>query len=197
MIVQFLHSVGTWGTLMLALAVLSACGENEAPDDELQPVKGPEVTRIVPAKQALNGAHVPTLDPATMYEAEIRKALERTPRCDFRYTTGGKPVLAFTLQQNGEASAGVVKLNGHLVVLRPALDAGSTEGNGEFLLAAEPVRMAVIPDANVQIIERRNAQRREANAIFEVGQSLRVGYRGYLDCTSEPPTISPRETSGR
>ena len=23
--------------------------------------------------------------------------------------------------------------------------------------------------------------------IFEVGQSLKVGYRGYLDCLSEPP----------
>ena len=197
MAVGLLHSVRTWRALMLALAVLSGCSENEAPDDELHPVKGTEVARVVPAEQALAGAHVPTLDPVTMYEAEIRKALQSGPWCDFRYTTRGSPVLAFALQPGGAASAGVVKLNGHLVVLRSASGAGATDGNGEFLLAADPVRMAVIPDADVQVMERRNVQRREANAIFEVGHSLRVGYRGYLDCTSEPPTISPRETSGR
>jgi hypothetical protein len=183
--------------LILALAALSACSETDAPDDELHPVKGSEVARILPAKEALDGAHVPTLDPATLHEAEIRKALDPGPRCDFRYTTRGNPVLAFALQPGGEASAGVVKLNGHLVVLGSASGAGTTDGNGEFLLAADPVRMTVIPDGKVRVIERRNVRRTEANAFFEVGQSLRVGYRGYLDCTSGPPTISPRETSGR
>jgi hypothetical protein len=171
--------------------------ETDVPDDELHPVKGSQVARILPAKEALDGAHVPTLGPATMHEAEIRKALDPGPRCDFRYTTRGNPVLAVALRPGSEASAGVVKLNGHLVFLKSTSDAGTTDGNGEFVLAADPVRMAVIPDADVQVIERRNVQRREANAIFEVGRSLRVGYRGYLDCTSEPPTVSPRETSGR
>ena len=132
-----------------------------------------------------------------MYEAEIRKALDSGPRCDFRYTGRGKPVLAFTLQSAGAAAAGVVKLNGRLIVLKPQSSAGATEGDGEFLLRTGPIQMAVTPDAEEQIIERRNVRRREANLIFQVGQSLQVGYRGYLDCTPQPPTLSPRETSGR
>jgi hypothetical protein len=194
---QLLHRASRWGTPMLALALLVGCAENEVPDDALQSIHAPEVARIVPAKEALAGAHIPTVDPATMHEAEIRKALESGPRCDFRYTTRGNPVLAFTLQRNGEAHAGVVKLNGHLVVLQAASSTGAVDGNGEFLLRADPVQMAVIPDAEKQVIERRNVRREEANALFKVGERLRVGYRGYLDCASEPPTISPREASGR
>jgi hypothetical protein len=123
-----------------------------------------------------------------MHEAEIRKALEPGPWCNFRYTTSGKPVLAFNVQSDGQASSGVVKLNGHLVVLKPASSAGAAEGNGELRLLADPVHMSVIPDARNQAIED-NARRKEANAIFEVGESLKVGYRGYLDCTSEPMTL--------
>ena len=57
--------------------------------------------------------------------------------------------------------------------------------------------MGIIPDAHIQVFERRNARRNEANEILGVGQSLRIGYLDYLDCTSVPPTISPRETTGR
>ena len=96
--VQLLHGMRTCAAMMLALGLLSGCSENEAPDDELHPVKGPEVPRILPATEALSGAHIATVDPATMHEAEIRKALEPGTRYDFRYTTRGKPVLAFTLQ---------------------------------------------------------------------------------------------------
>jgi hypothetical protein len=76
-------------------------------------------------------------------------------------------------------------------VARASPIAGAAGGNGEFLLHADPIRMAVISDGKGQVIERRNVRRNEANAIFGVGQSLRVGYRGYLDCISEPPTLSP------
>jgi len=174
---------------MVALGLLAGCNANEAPDDALKAIKAPEVARIVPASEALAGAHIPTVDPATMHEAEIREALEPGPRCNFRYTTSGKPVLAFNVQSDGEASSGVVKLNGHLVVLKPASSAGAAEGNGEFRLLADPVHMAVIPDARNQAIESGNARRKEANAMFEVGESLKVAYRGYLDCTAEPTTL--------
>jgi hypothetical protein len=56
--------------------------------------------------------------------------------------------------------------------------------------------MTVTPDARVQVVERTNVRRREANATFEVGQSLRVGYRGYLDCSSERTAVSTRKGSG-
>jgi hypothetical protein len=54
--------------------------------------------------------------------------------------------------------------------------------------------MAVIPDGQEQVIERRKVRRKQANAIFEAGESLKVGYRGYLDCTSEP---TPLKGGGR
>jgi hypothetical protein len=187
--VQLAPGVQICGAVMLALGLLAGCRASEAPDDALKAIKAPEVARIVPGSEALAGAHIPTVDPATMHEAEIRKALEPGPWCNFRYTTSGKPALAFNVQSDGQASSGVVKLNGRLVVLKPASSAGAAEGNGEFQLAADPVRMAVIPDARNQSIEGSNARRKEANAIFEVGERLKVGYRGYLDCTSEPTTL--------
>ena len=186
--VQHGRGVRICSAVMVALALLAGCNANEAPDDALKAIKAPEVARIAPAGEALAGAHIPTVDPATMHEAEIRKALEPGPRCHFRYTTSGKPVLAFNLQSDGEASSGVVKLNGHLVVLKPASSAGVADGNGEFRLLADPVHMAVIPDASNQATEGSNARRKQANAIFEVGESLKVGYRGFLECTSEPTT---------
>jgi hypothetical protein len=181
---------------VLAVGLLAACGDEQAPDDALTAIKAPEITRIVPTKEALIGAHIPTLDPATMQEAEIRKALEAGPRCEFHYTTRGKPVLAIGLRPDGSTSGGVVKLNGSLIALSPASDSPSSNGDNGFSLAADPIRMTLTPDAGVQVIERPNVRRREANATFEVGQSLRVGYRGYLDCTSEETTGAARKGGG-
>jgi hypothetical protein len=89
---------------------------------------------------------------------------------------------------------GLLGVNGHLVIFKLASSAGAAECNGEFQLAADPVRMAVIPDGQEQVIERRKVRRKQANAIFEAGESLKVGYRGYLDCTSEP---TPLKGGGR
>lgn len=182
--------------LLAALGVLAACSESQRPDDEVHPVKGTEIARITPAKEALAGAHVPTLDPATMHEAEIRKVLESGPRCDFRYTSTGKPVLAISTPPEGPALRAVVKLNGHLIALEPTATAAAGEGIKAISLAADPIRMTLTPDQRERTGERNNVRRREVTAIFEVGQTLRVGYRGYLDCTPEPPTISPRQQSG-
>lgn len=179
-------------TLFLATSLLAGCGENEAPDDKLQAVKAPEIVRIMPAEEALAGAHVPTLDPATMNEAQIRKALEPGPRCDFRYTSSGKPVLAISMAPGGAASGGVVKVNGHLITLEPAPEAAASEGSKHILMRADPIRITVTPDEAGEAVERENVRRREATTIFEVGQSLSVRYLGYLDCTPEPPTKSPR-----
>lgn len=186
-----------WLPLLLTLGVLTACGESERPDDELHPVKGTEIARITPAEEALAGAHVPTLDPATMHEAEIRKVLESGPRCDFRYTSRGKPVLAVSMPAEGPALRAVVKLNGHLIVLEPAANAAAGDGIKRISLVSEPIRIILNPEQRARAGQRENVRRREADAVFEIGQSLRVGYRGYLDCTREPPTISPREVSGR
>ena len=57
---------------------------------------------------------------------------------------------------------------------------------------AKIVVFLAVDEAAVAIADRR----KEANAIFEVGQSLRVGYRGYLDCTSEPTKVSDDAANG-
>ena len=179
-------------TLVLAaVGVLAGCSENEAPDDDTQPVRAPEVVRIVPASEALAGAHIPTLDPVTMNDAEIRRVLEAGPRCEFRYTTTGDPVLAVNMRPNGATGGGVVKLNGSLIALEPASIGGDVGPVGSFMLVADPIRMTVAPDRGEQAEGRDGVRRREADMVFEVEQSLRVGYRGYLDCASEPPMESP------
>lgn len=174
--------------LFLVLGLLAGC-DNEALDDETQPVQAPEIPRIVTAQEALSGAHIPTLDPATMNGAEIRKAIGDGPRCVFRYTSTGRPVLAVSTGAAAAAAEGVVKLNGHLVPLKavPIEPAGRDR---EILLLAEPICMTVAPDPGTQT-EDHGYLRRQANMIFEVGHSLRVGYRGYLECGSELPVKSP------
>jgi hypothetical protein len=174
--------------LFLLVAVLSACSDNEAPDDDVHSAKAPEIARIVPARDALAGAYVPTLDPMTMNEAEIRKVLEMRPRCEFRYTSTGKPVLAIDTQPGQTALNGVIKLNGHLAVLTGASDGGGGKQGEHFVMHADPVRVSVVPHQPQLDAARKSGQRREANMIFEVGQRLKVGYRGYLDRTSELPT---------
>lgn len=173
--------------LLAALALLSACGEADLPDDELQPVRGAEIARIVPAQQAISGANVPTLDPHTLNDAEIAKAIGTGPRCVFRYTSTGKPVVAVSAVPGADQTAGgIIKLNGNLVTLAqvPADPAGRELGN--FMLVAEPIRLAVKPAPGEPSDGPDGGQRREADMIFEIGQDLRAGYRGYLDCRPGP-----------
>ncbi|MCB5173695.1 DUF6692 family protein [Microvirga lenta] len=178
--------------LAAAIGLLAGCGESAAPDDVVDPVRAPGIARIVPAGEALSGAHIPTIDPATMVDAEIQKALGAGPRCDFRYTGGGKPVLAMNMQPDGTASGGVMKLNGNLVPLSPA-PADATGPEGRLLLTADPVRVVVAPAADDEAEDREGMRRREATMMFEIGQNLRVGYRGYMDCGAAPPVRSSRQ----
>lgn len=178
--------------LAVVIGLLAGCDQAEAPDDATDHPRQPEVARMMPAKDALAGAHIPTLDPATMVEAEIRAAIGAGPRCEFRYTSAGKPILAVSEAPDGSAAAGIVKLNGKMV----ALTLASTERIGDraesIQLVAEPVRMTVTPDRGARAEAHLGAQRRVANVVFEVGQELKVGYRGYWDCVSEPPVKLPR-----
>lgn len=161
--------------MLVALGALAACGEEAAPDDVTDPVHAPGIVRVVPAAEAIRGAHIPTLDPATMVDAEIGKVLGQGPRCEFRYTSEARPVLAASAAAGGEAPAGVVKLNGHLVPLQRE----AAEGKSIMLRSGE-VRLTVTPDGGAPVDD---ARQREANATFEIGSKLRVGYRGYYRCT--------------
>ena len=179
--------------LVVALGLLVAgCGDSDAPDDDLTAIHPPEIVRIVPAQDALAGADIPKLDPAPMNDAQVRKALGGGPLCEFRYTMAGRPVLAVSMQPDGTPRGGILKVNGSMVSLTPAPAGGASEQAGSVLLIADPIRMTVAPEGAEQADVDNGARRREANAVFEVGQSRKVGYRGYLDCMSEPPRESPR-----
>ena len=160
-----------------ALSGLAGCEDSDLPDDELQPARAPEIARIIPAEEVLTGAHVPTLDPATMYDAEIRKALGAEVRCEFRYTTAGRPVFAVEVLLSGAVAEGVVKLNGNLVMLQPTVAADVPEGG--FLMTAGDIRVTVMPLGGPVTGEEAH----EADMVFEIGDNLRAGYRGYHTCT--------------
>lgn len=168
------------------LGLLAGCDGSIAPDDGAQHPRAAEIARIVPAEEALANAVVATLDPRTMNDAEIRKALGTGPRCEFRYTSSGLPVLAVGAAPSDPPLGGVVKLNGHLVPLA-AVPVGSAPGpSGALLLAAGPIRMAIMPEPGEGAEGRDGLRRREADMVFQVGESLRVGYRGYLGCGPTP-----------
>lgn len=162
---------GRTPALLLALGPLAACG---GPDDETNAGSTPGIVRIVPGNEAISGAHIPTLDPMTMVDAEILKVLGPGPRCEFRYTSAGRPALAARPSWTADAAGGVLKVNGYLVALRRT----SAEGGG-LVLAAGKIRVTVRPENGKQ---SDSARQREADVVFEIGDSLRAGYRGYYRC---------------
>jgi hypothetical protein len=172
---RFLSSQPGWRrwAIVTALGVLAGCGNSQAPDDDLTAIHAPEVARIVPAGEALAGAHIPTLDPAPMNDAEIGKALGAGARCEFRYTSEGRPVLAWQIPTDG-AGVGVVKLNGHLVILK------SAPTSGDLVLTDDQIRLTI--NADREGTGRAVARQQETDVIFEVGSRLRAGYRGYYKC---------------
>lgn len=94
--------------LVLASLLLAAGCGNDAAGRKTATANPPTIARVVSAQQSLDGANIPTLDPATMSAAEIRQVLGQGSFCVFRYTSDGKPVLAWK-PDAGETSA-VVKL---------------------------------------------------------------------------------------
>jgi hypothetical protein len=161
--------------LALAAALLASCGESAAPDDAVEAIRPPEIARIKAAKEVLDGAHIRTLDPGTMNDAQIAQAIGIGPRCEFRYTSAGGPVLAITMQPGGTPGRAVLKLNGDLVLLSPVSSGGPSE---DVELAADPIRTRLAPASGGFV-----AGRQEAKMIFEIGDELRVGYGGFLGCT--------------
>src|SRR5690606_7618547 len=102
---------------LAAALLIAGCGDRPPPEDQVGPPPEPTPPRLVEAAEIVGGAHVPSLDPATMQEAEIERVIGRAPRCLFRYTGGGKPVLAIPSAPSAGAAA-VIKLNGDLVALQ-------------------------------------------------------------------------------
>lgn len=165
--------------LVFSFGLLTACSQSPQPDDA--PSQPPEIARVTTAAQALEGAHIPTLDPSTMNGAEIRKVVESSQHCTFRYTSTGKPVVIAGVDQNGSTVNGVVKLNGSIIALQP--DSGAPgSGSGGFALAADPVHLRVQSDPQAAASAKSGQGQVAAEMVFEIGQQLKVGYSGYLDC---------------
>lgn len=160
-----------WG-IVLAVALLAGCSRNYAPDDANDPALGTEVARILPASEVLAGASIPSLDPSTMDDVQIDEVIGAGARCTFHYTSTGKPILAITQSDVG-AAAGVVMLNGDLI----PLEAGPILDGATVVLGADPIRFTIFP-VNATSVNGRE----QAELIFEVGDQLRVGYRGYYGC---------------
>lgn len=172
-----------------ACALSGACSQNEAPDDGTSPA--PAIVRMETAEQALEGVHVPTLDPQTMNDAEIRKLIGTGPHCIFRYTSTGKPVAVVGSNPGGRPASGGVKLNGVLVPLDADPGAASDIARGVVLLS-NPVRLSIQPDPQSSASPKPNAGLVEAEMTFEVGQQLKVGYAGFLECGAAPAVVPAR-----
>ncbi|MGE0370685.1 MAG: DUF6692 family protein [Gammaproteobacteria bacterium] len=178
--------------LAAVLGGLAACDQDDAPDDVIQHPQASGIARIASADEALANAQIARLDPATMNDAEIRKAVGTGPRCVFRYTSEGKPVLAVSSQPDGSPRVGVVKLNGYLVRLDAAADEEPARAGDTLRVIAGPIRMTISPDPREAAADGNGVQHRETDMVFEIGESLRVGYHGYVGCASNPPAGSPR-----
>jgi hypothetical protein len=161
---------------LLVLTMLAGCSEAGAPDDETSPVRADDPPRIVSVFHVLDSAHLPTLDPSQMTGAEIEAALGESSHCHFKYTSSGQPVLALNLTARDGEAAGVIKLNDKLVILKPQ------ESDEQMTFTAGPVRLTVAPEKSGS--ESSADEVREAEMIFEVGDQLRSGYRGYYQCDS-------------
>ncbi|MBL0419977.1 hypothetical protein JI739_06420 [Ramlibacter sp. AW1] len=174
----------------LVLGLVAGCGRSDAPDDAQAPA--PPVARVLSASQALAGAEIRKLDPATLVRAEIVAALGNRPLCIFRYTSSGKPVLAAGMGAGSGPEAGVVKLNGHLVPLQPDPDARAAGGG--WALVADSVRIQVRRgNANAASLPPGGGGPVEADLVFQVGDVLTVGYAGYLECGRDA-AAAPRGT---
>jgi len=165
--------------LPISAMLLSACGD-PAPEEGMEkpPMKGPAPV-VVGAKEAVQLPDIPTIDPQTLDEAEVRKVLGAGPYCSFAYTAESSPITAFGDPGQGAAAGkGMVKIHGRLVELSAQRAEAGTIG-----LIAEGMKLDInIVEPSGQ--DDMNAtERREADMHFELEQGLRVGYRGWYSCT--------------
>ncbi|WP_370161356.1 DUF305 domain-containing protein [Limimaricola soesokkakensis] len=149
------------------IATDPALGESEAPAEEGT------------VEEALSSVQLAGLDPAGLTSEEIETALERDAACEFRRTNEGEPVLAMA----GEN--GAIKLSGVLIPLAAGgpIAVETLEDGARF--AAEGVDVSVMPDPGADWTDTDGSLRRaEAEMTFHLKEGLRVGYRGFLDCSA-------------
>ncbi|KUO65725.1 MAG: hypothetical protein APF80_12605 [Alphaproteobacteria bacterium BRH_c36] len=177
----------------LLVFILTGCSQSPLPDDEKTPARSHPVARVVVPAEALQGAVIATVDPATMVEQEIEEIVTSESRCEFRYTAAGRPVLAVAVSPKGDAERGVLKLNGNLIALdpQPSKPAGDRLPQLASLSAGPMTAVVRMADKSATTV-REGVQRRTAHMVFEIGTDLQVGYRGYYDCGNALQDIAYR-----
>lgn len=170
--------------LLVGLLLLTACGD-PAPGEGIEKKNSAEtMPEIVPAAEAIRTAAIPTIDLHTMDEAEYEKILAKAQRCRFLYTSGGGPVLAASAA-GGKPATGVVKIHGKLVELKAERVTSFDALLNGATFVADGIRVQVIPDADESFELHDGRTQREADAILELEQGLKVGYRGWYACEQE------------
>lgn len=178
-------------SLLTVSLLVAACGD-PAPGEGVE--KKPS-TRVMPevvsAAEAIQIAHVSTIDLHTMDEAEYEKVIPQGPHCTFLYSAEGGPVLAAGMK--GGTAAGVVKIHGKLVELEAdnvtSYDALSSSG---ARFSTDKLRVHLIPDPDEDFAQDDGRMQREADAVLEIGQQLKVGYRGWYVC-GRADEVAPRQ----
>lgn len=163
----------TPAVFLLAL-LLGGCGDDAPSGASRLEARPPQTAELVSPGEAIAGAFVPQLDPHTMNDAEIGKALPQGYRCAFRYTSTGKPVIAV-----GDDATAALKLNGKLALLPSAPVAHAFADGAAYEADGVRVVVTAAPPPTGRVRTRRDAILR-----FTVGSMLQVGYAGYYGCRS-------------
>lgn len=168
--------------LVLTVLLVSGCGD-PAPGDGVEKAHEKQtMPDVVSASEAVQTPDIPTIDLHTMADAEIEKVIPPGPHCSFAYTSASRPVLVGTVAANGGAR-GVVKIHGKLVeVSAPRADSLEALTKGATFTAGG-LRVTVLPHMESNVQQQADKTRREADAILELAQGLKVGYRGWYTCT--------------
>ncbi|MBB4054067.1 hypothetical protein GGR20_003743 [Devosia subaequoris] len=164
--------------LLAVTVLLTGCSRNDAADDAVNPRVGSSVARLVSAAEILAGANIPTLDPHTMADAQIKEIIGAGPRCAFHYTSSGDPVLGTAREPAQDVPAGVVMLNGNLVALQ------SAPAEAGLVLVADEIRFT-ITSGNGDSTTPSPSSMEDATLVMHIGDQLTVGYRGYYGCAEE------------
>ena len=155
------------------VVLLAGCAQNIAPGEDPDAALGKSPAQVTPAAEMLAGADIATLDPHTLQADEIERVIGSGAHCAFRYTSSGGPVLAYRQAAGADEAAGVVMLNGELI----ALETDPAAENVMVALGADRLHFALAPDGDAA-----GSVPTEATLVFEVGEDMRVGYRGYHTC---------------
>lgn len=173
----------------ISVVLLAACGD-PAPGEGVEQAHGAEtMPEVVSAAEAIQSPHVPAIDLLSMHEAEYEKIVPDQHQCVFRYTSEGRPVLAAAIRDGHAVAA--VKIHGKLVELVAenttsfdALTSGAT-------FSAEGTQVRVTPGDDAPFESREGHLQREAEAVFELEQGLKAGYRGWYACESTGEPTQP------